>query len=96
MNPERSAKPSLRARLWPLFRRVERQARLFGEMLERVQVDQGKAAREGMGSGFATAAQRCLTCRKTVACEAWLAQGKSGAAPAFCPNAEFLNSLRRT
>jgi hypothetical protein len=86
---------SARARLWPLFRRVERQSRLFGEMIERVDLDSATAVREEMGAGFASAAQRCLTCRNSLACEEWLQTSAVGRAPAFCPNAAFLNRLRR-
>ena len=39
---------------------VERQMRLFDEMMERLRIDPGAAARDGSGVGFAAASRRCL------------------------------------
>jgi hypothetical protein len=79
---------------WPMFRHVERQAHLFGEMMERVGADVGAAAREGQGSAFATASRRCLLCRHSQACRQWLDAGGGLAPPDFCPNAAFLTRAR--
>jgi hypothetical protein len=38
------------AAAWPMAARVARQARLMGEMMHRVAVDPGAAAREGRGA----------------------------------------------
>jgi hypothetical protein len=77
-----------------MFRRVERQARLFGEMIERLDVDPGAAAREEDGRAFAAASRRCIWCAHTAECRDWLGGGASGAAPPFCPNAAYLNRVR--
>lgn len=82
------------ARAWPMAKRVERQARLMGAMMERVGVDPGAAAREARGIAFAAASRRCLICSNSELCERWLAGGSRGAPPAFCPNAAFLNRVR--
>jgi hypothetical protein len=79
---------------WPIFQRVERQARLFGEMMERVGVEPGAAAREGLGASFATASRRCLACRNAAECRRWLDNGGRQSAPPFCPNAAFLDRVR--
>jgi hypothetical protein len=94
--PRRPASASLQAHLWPMYRRVGRQSQLFGEMLERVEVDPTRPARLGMAGGLSAAARRCLTCTRSDACQDWLARTERGAAPSFCPNASFLNSLRDT
>ena len=45
---------------WPFASRLEIQARLLGEMMERLGVDPGEAARAGGGMALATASRRCL------------------------------------
>src|SRR5215204_3139405 len=47
---------------WPLASRVELQARLLGEMMERLGVDPAEAARAGGGTALAAASRRCLYC----------------------------------
>jgi hypothetical protein len=79
---------------WPKARRVERQARLMGEVMERIAVDPGAAAREGRGIAFAAASRRCLLCRYGEECRAWLDRGGSDAAPTFCPNAAYFDRCR--
>lgn len=82
------------ARAWPMAKRVERQARLMGAMMERAGVDPGAAAREARGIAFAAASRRCLICSSSELCEQWLAGGTGDAPPAFCPNAAFLARVR--
>lgn len=78
---------------WPLAKRVERQARLMGEMMKTLGVDPGAAARERRGMAFADASRACLLCGHAVRCRQWLdAPGES--APVFCPNAAFFERLR--
>jgi hypothetical protein len=77
-----------------MLRHVERQAHLFGEMMDRVGVDPGAAAREGHGSAFAAASRRCLMCRSAEECRIWLDEGGAARPPAFCPNAAFLALAR--
>jgi hypothetical protein len=79
---------------WPMARRVEQQARLMGEVMERIAVDPGAAAREGRGIAFAAASRRCLLCRNSDDCRRWLDQGGADAAPAFCPNAAYFEKAR--
>lgn len=83
-----------RAASWPMAERVERQARLMGELMERLSIDPGAAAREGRGISFAAASRRCLVCRNSEACRGWLDAGGGDAAPAFCPNAAYFNRVR--
>lgn len=79
---------------WPMGKRMERQAQLMGEMMERVAVDVGAAARDGIGIAFGAASRRCMMCRSSEECRQWLDKGGGDAAPAFCPNAAFFNSTR--
>jgi len=83
-----------RTRSWPRSRWVERQARLFGRMMERVGADPGATARERFEGGFAAACDRCLACPNATDCQRWLEAGGADAPPPFCPNAAFLNQVR--
>lgn len=86
--------PDRRAAAWPMARRVERQARLMGEMMERLALEAGAAARDGRGLAFAAASRRCLLCRSSQECRRWLDQGGADAAPPLCPNAAYFNRAR--
>lgn len=79
---------------WPVLGRVQRQAQLFGEMLERAGVDPGLAARECHGQAFAVAARRCLACGHADECRRWLDGASAEAVPAFCPNADYLRRVK--
>ena len=79
---------------WPLASRVELQARLLGEMMERLGVDPGEAARAGGGTALAAASRRCLYCSSAEICRHWLDDTGEREAPAFCPNASFLDRAR--
>lgn len=79
---------------WPIFRRVQRQAHLFGEMLEHSGADPAAAIREGRGSAFAQAARRCLACPHAAACRDWLDGENEAAVPSFCLNAAYLRRLK--
>ncbi|WP_366509851.1 DUF6455 family protein [Bosea sp. (in: a-proteobacteria)] len=78
---------------WPRFKRVQRQAGLFSEMIERVGADPGAAAKEESGRAFAMAARLCLSCPHACACRNWLDSGGSTSAPDFCRNIDFLLSV---
>ena len=77
---------------WPIFQRVERQARsrrndgALGSSLG--------PQPEGLGASFATASRRCLACRNAAECRRWLDNGGRQSAPLFCPNAAFLDRVR--
>jgi hypothetical protein len=70
---------------WPQYERAERQARLFGAMLDHLGTSQ-EARRFGL-VGIVAASEHCLACRHTVACEAWLTAGGGSFAPSYCPSA---------
>lgn len=81
---------------WPMFRRVERQAQHMSEMMERLEVDAGTAARCQQGSAFAQARANCLRCGSTRECCRWLDGASDAPHPAtFCPNVPFFVSCRR-
>ncbi|KAA2234181.1 DUF6455 family protein [Salinarimonas soli] len=75
-----------------LVQRIEMQARLLGEMMERLGVDPEIAACEAGGAGLAAVALRCRACGSRAECRRFLdeATGSVPAAPAFCPNGDFL------
>ena len=70
---------------WPQYERAERQARVFGAMLDRFGTSE-ETRRSGL-AGIIAAGENCLSCRHTIACEAWIAAGVNSAAPTFCPGA---------
>jgi hypothetical protein len=59
-------------------------------MLDRLGASE-EARRNGL-AGIVAAGEHCLTCRHTVACEAWLAAGGGSSAPAFCPGAALFGN----
>ncbi|HEY7383792.1 MAG TPA: DUF6455 family protein [Beijerinckiaceae bacterium] len=76
-----------------MAKRVECQARLMGEMMDRLGVDPAAAAREGRGAAFASASRACLLCSHATECRQWLDEpGRT--APPFCPNAPFFARVR--
>src|SRR5829696_3196107 len=69
---------------WPLASRVELQARLLGEMMERLGVDPGEAARAGGGTALAAASRRCLYCSSAEICRHWLDEAGERETPGSC------------
>ena len=81
---------------WPMFRRVERQAKRLTEMIQRRDVDTGKLVKIGNGFAYAEAREKCLNCRSTRECLAWLdAEPPSSEAPLFCPNFSLFEACKR-
>jgi hypothetical protein len=80
--------------MWPMTRWIERQARLFGDMMQRAGADTGTTVREQLDGGFVAACRRCLACSASIDCRRWLESGGADAPPTFCPNAAFLNQVR--
>lgn len=79
-----------------LFRRIsmriDRQTQLMGAMMERLEVDSGKAGLDGRGWRLENAIRSCISCTDSDACERWLrdqADSKSAQGPRFCPNRTF-------
>ncbi len=79
-----------------LLQRLDMQARLLGEMMERLGVDPVLAVREASGSQLAAAALRCRSCRSKEDCRSFLdaIRGQAPAAPGFCPNHDFFERTR--
>ncbi|WP_193175354.1 DUF6455 family protein [Oricola nitratireducens] len=72
--------------------RMDRQAQLMGAMLERLEVDAGKAGLDGQGWRMENAIWSCISCADSDACERWLrdqADSKSAQGPQFCLNRTF-------
>jgi hypothetical protein len=82
-------------RRWPMFNRVLEQARHMDEVMRRLGVDPGLAARQEMGAAFARAQRVCLFCPYANQCEEWLAYATDvSQPPPFCLNAGFFASCR--
>jgi hypothetical protein len=81
-----------------MLRRVFRQVALMDNMMERVGVDPGAAARDSGGEAWYEARTRCIACCSGKQCRDWLAsppEGQPAEPPEFCHNADFLERCRK-
>jgi hypothetical protein len=78
---------------WPMFERVERQAQRLHEMMEYLQVDPARLARQG--DAYAEARTRCLFCTTSDECRRWLDGPRQCARPEFCPNLPLFEACVR-
>jgi len=53
------------------------------------------AAAEGAELAFAMAVRRCTCCPRQEHCSEWLDSGQKAGYAQFCPNAEFIEHLKR-
>jgi hypothetical protein len=81
---------------WPMFRRVERQAKRFVEMMQRLDVDTSKLVRIRDGAAYKEARDKCRDCHRTHECLIWLdADPPSLASPKFCPNFRLFEKCKK-
>lgn len=81
---------------WPMFRHVERRASRMNEMMNHLDVDPVKLARQRAGDAYAEARGNCLNCSTAHECLYWLeAAGSRSEPPDFCPNIELFHACRR-
>ena len=81
---------------WPMYRRVERQARRMHEMLDRLDVDAAALVRLKNGDAYADARSRCLFCGTSDLCLRWLdGESRSDRSPDFCPNLRVFQAYKR-
>ena len=81
---------------WPMFRRVERQARRMHDMMRRLNANPGTVARLRQGEAYAEARRKCLQCSDVGECLRWLdANPPRTDAPTFCPNLELFESCKK-
>ena len=76
---------------WPQFARLFRKQELMDEMMETQGVDLVAAVRAG--DGFVRARANCRDCPREATCRAWFLE-RSVAQAEFCPNGEFVASLK--
>ena len=82
---------------WPMFYRVERQAKRFMEMMQRLDVDADKLVRIRDGAAYAGARDKCRDCHHTRECLSWLdADPPSLAPPRFCPNFRLFEKCKKS
>lgn len=78
-----------------LTRHLDDRLEMMGRMLATTGADLTRLPSGTLDAQFRSAAYRCLGCRKEAQCERWLDEGHAqAAAPAFCPNAQLMNSVR--
>jgi hypothetical protein len=80
---------------WPMYRRVERQARRMHEVMARLDVDPLALARDRSGDTYAEARRRCLLCGSSDQCLRWLEGTLAKTNPDFCPNLRILTQHTR-
>jgi hypothetical protein len=68
---------------------------LLGLMLTRQGASIPDAATHGVGRDFALAVRRCISCGEADSCRKWLETGKQDGYAEFCPNAEFIERLKK-
>jgi hypothetical protein len=82
---------------WPMFYRVERQAKRFIEMVQRLDVDTGKLVRIRDGAAYAEARDKCRDCHRTHECLSRLdSDPPSLASPKFCPNFGLFEKCKKS
>jgi hypothetical protein len=81
---------------WPMYRRVERQARQLQDVMDRLDVDPVALARLDGGRAFMTARSLCLHCGTSDICLRWLEHPPSpGEKAEFCPNLRLFDLCKR-
>lgn len=79
-----------------MFHRVERRARRFREMMQRLDVDPAVLARLRGGDAYAEARKLCLFCGTSDTCLRWLEQpAQPGNRADFCPNRKLFEGCAR-
>jgi hypothetical protein len=67
----------------------------LGAMLARQGIDWGRLAAAASVNDFALAVDRCTGCRARARCGEWLVSGRRDGYAAFCPNAAFVERMKR-
>jgi hypothetical protein len=81
---------------WPMYHRVERQAKRLSDMIHKLDVDTGKLVKMGSGAAYAEAREKCQNCRSTHECLLWLdADPPHSDRPFFCPNLPLFEACKR-
>lgn len=83
--------------LWAYWKgtMIEDHPRLMRRMLERQGVaDVAPPDGEPALRAATTALQRCVRCKDAEACLHWLDEGKTSGYEAFCPNVDYIESLK--
>jgi hypothetical protein len=68
---------------------------LLGQMLRRLGASLPDAATRGGGHDYAFAVRRCVNCGEADTCRKWLETGKRDGHAEFCPNAVFIERLKK-
>lgn len=68
---------------------------LLFRVVRRAASDQRVLEQPGVLARASDAVDICRRCPHTERCRTWLAADHNGVCPDFCPNAEFVTSLRR-
>jgi hypothetical protein len=68
---------------------------LLGSMLRRQGAVLPDPVTQAVGYNYAVAVRRCLNCGVSASCAKWLEQDKRDAYEEFCPNADFIEGLKK-
>jgi hypothetical protein len=82
--------------LWVMWRAsmIEERPVLMHRMLQRQGVTIAGVEDYATLERACHAARRCVACRDLETCKAWLDGGKTEGYEAFCPNADFIHTLK--
>ena len=68
---------------------------LLGAMLRRQGADLPDPITQTAGTDYSRAVHRCLNCSVSTSCGKWLEEGKKAGYEEFCPNAGYIEGLKR-
>ena len=68
---------------------------LLGQMMLRQGAKAAEPVTRAAGASLAQAVRRCVNCVQHESCGKWLDEGKKAGYEEFCPNASFIEDLKR-
>jgi hypothetical protein len=68
---------------------------LLGTMLRRQGADVPDPITRSAGHDYSVAVRRCLNCAVSASCGKWLEEGRKEGYEEFCPNAGYIEGLKR-
>ena len=69
---------------------------LLGAMLRRQGADLPDPITQTAGYDYSVAVRRCLNCGVSASCAKWLEEDKQDGFEEFCPNADYIGSLKES
>ena len=81
--------------LLDMYKRMTHQADLMETMIDKLELRNALETRADTVNVMRRAANRCMSCTETEACEKWLAEhNKADEAPSYCRNHDMFERLK--